>query len=536
MLALVPASAPAAIRYTTPTGSGLACSQASPCSLTQGVTGAAAGDEVRLTADEYYLNTTLTANVANLTISGPPGRYAPADFRAFIFFRTQAQGAPAGFDNQPKIVANQDRLNLSRLSIVGQAGTTSLINALNVDFLTLDRVSISDDDSAFSVTAQDASVVNSVVRHQSTVPGGGTAMNVTGAITGSTITSSTGNAIVNNDNYHDPLFGDYCALQVLNTISVGLVSNLRTVNTGSACDPNISYNYSWIPAAAAYGGGGIFASGFISAGANNLADSPPALSSPLGGGIELALGSPAINSGCGGSCGIEDFYGRPRPIGSGNDIGATETILPPTISAVSVGTVTSSSAPVSATVNPNGGATTYNFQIRKTGTSDWGSFDGATTGEGAAAQPVTGTANPLDASTDYEVRIVGANSAGEVASSPVAFRTPAAPAPTLSLTVSSLKAKVGKKGLYFTSRATVNAAGSLSQTATTGSGKKTKTWCRTMTTARAAATYSLKCNLGSKGRRYLKKRSLVLTVKTTLKAATGASVTDARKLKIKRKR
>ncbi|MFM9127320.1 MAG: choice-of-anchor Q domain-containing protein, partial [Solirubrobacterales bacterium] len=420
-IALTPASATAAIRYTTPTGSGLACAQASPCSLTQGVTGRGSGDEVRLTADEYYLNTTLTANVANLTISGPPGRYAPADFRAFIFFRTEAQGAPAGFDNQPKIVANQDRLNLSRLSIVGQAGTTSLINALNVDFLTLDRVSISDDDSAFSVTAQDASVVNSVVRHQSTVPGGGTAMNVTGAITGSTITSSTGNAIVNNDNYHDPAFGDYCDLQVLNTISVGSASNLRTVNTGSACDPNISYNYSWIPAAAAYGGGGIFASGFISAGANNLADSPPALSSPLGGGIELALGSPAINSGCGGSCGIEDFYGRPRPIGSGNDIGATETILPPTVSTVSVGTVTSSSAPVSATVNPNGGATTYNFQLRKAGTSEWGSFDGATTGDGATAQSVSGTANPLDASTDYEVRIVGANSAGEVASSPVAF-------------------------------------------------------------------------------------------------------------------
>ncbi|MFM9126254.1 MAG: hypothetical protein ACKOTA_01545, partial [Solirubrobacterales bacterium] len=119
------------------------------------------------------------------------------------------------------------------------------------------------------------------------------------------------------------------------------------------------------------------------------------------------------------------------------------------------------------------------------------------------------------------------------------LRTPAAPAPpgpTLSLTVSSLKAKVARKSAYFTSRATVSEAGSLAQTATTGSGKKTKTWCRTMTTARTAATYSLKCNLGSKGRKYLKKRSLTLTVKTTLRAATGTSVTDTRKLKIKRKR
>ena len=96
--------------------------------------------------------------------------------------------------------------------------------------------------------------------------------------------------------------------------------------------------------------------------------------------------------------------------------------------------------------------------------------------------------------------------------------------------------KVGKKGAYFTSRVAVNTAGSLAQSATTGSGKKTKTWCRTMTTARTAATYSLKCNLGSKGRRYLRKRSLTLTVRTTLKAASGASATNTSKLTIKRKR
>lgn len=106
---------------------------------------------------------------------------------------------------------------------------------------------------------------------------------------------------------------------------------------------------------------------------------------------------------------------------------------------------------------------------------------------------------------------------------------------TPSLEVGALKVKVGKKGAYFTSRATVNTAGSLAQVATTGSRKK-KTWCRTMTTARTAATYSLKCNLGSKGRRYLKKRSLALTVTTTLRAATGTSATNTRRLKIKRKR
>ncbi|MBU3673513.1 MAG: fibronectin type III domain-containing protein [Solirubrobacteraceae bacterium] len=541
-LALVPASASAAIRYTTPTGSGSACSQASPCSLTQGVSGASAGDEVRLTADEYYLDSTLTANVANLTISGPPGVYAPSDSRAFIFFRTEAQGAPAGFDNDPKIRANQDNLTLSRLSIVGQAGSTSLINAINSDNLALERVLVFDDDSAFTVTAQDASVTNSVIRHTSSAIGGGTAMNVTGSITGSTITSATGNAIVNNNNFHDsnPPYFDYCNLLILNTISVGALTNLRTSDTGSSgCYPNIAYSYSWIPAAPGYGGGGIAPSGYITAGASNLADSPPALSAPLGGVFVLPPDSPAINAGCGGSCGVEDFYGRPRPIGSGNDIGAYEATLIPEIADGLASNVTSTTAQLSAVVNPNGGQSTYNFQIRRTGTSEWETVSGATLpADTNSFVPVTAEANLLEPETAYQVRIVAINSAGELAADGLAFRTLATPTPTpsASLSVNSVKVKVGKKGAYFTSRVTVNSAGSLAQTATTGSGKKTRTWCRTMTTARTAATYPLKCNLGSKGRRYLKKRSLALTVKTTLRAATGASATNTRKLTIKRRR
>ena len=523
-IALAPATASAAIRYTSPTGSGTACSQASPCSLTDGVGGASAGDEVRLTADQYTLTSQLVISVPNLTISGPPGRYSPSQFQAFMIF----SGAATTVTN---ILVQADGFTLRRASVVGQAGGNFVINSLTNDDMELDRVRVFDGGSAGTVVGQDALITNSVIRQDAgTYP----AVNITGAIIGSTITSATQTAIVNDDAYHDPAFGDYCDLQIINTIAIGAVRNLSTANGASACLPNVSYNYSWIPATAGFGGGGIAPSGFITAGANNLPDSPPALSSPLGGGIELALDSPAINSGCGGSCGTEDFYGRPRPIGAGNDIGATETILPPTVSPVSVGAVTATVAPVSATVNPNGGATTYNFQVRKVGTSDWGSFDGATTDDGASSQPVTGTANPLDPSSDYEVRIVGSNPAGEAASSPVTFRTLALPSPSLS--VSSVKAKVGKKGVYFASRATVSAAGSLGQTATTGSGKKTKTWCRTMTTARTAATYSLKCNLGSKGRRYLKKRSLALTVKTTLRAATGASATNTRKLTIKRKR
>jgi hypothetical protein len=520
---IAPATASAAVRYTAPTGSGSACSEASPCSLPTGVSGASAGDEVRMTADEYSLTSQLEITVPNLTISGPPGRYTPSQFQAFMIF----SGAATTVTN---IRVQADGFTLRRVSVVGQSGAQIVINSRNHDNMELDRVRVFDSGSAGTVVGQDAVIENSVIRQDA---GTYAAVNITGAILGSTIYSSNQTAIINDDAYHTP---PYCSLEILNTIAIGATRNLEVADGGSACTPAVQYAYSWIPAAAGSGGGGIAPSAFITAGEGNLPDNPPALSAPLSGNIALALDSPAINTGCGGSCGIEDFYGRPRPIGAGNDIGATETILPPTLSPLGVGTVDATSAAVSATVNPNGGATTYNFQLRKAGTSDWGSFDGATTGEGTAGETVSGTARPLEPSTAYEVRVLAANSAGETAGGTVTFRTTAGPNPNPSLTVSSLKAKVGKKSAYFTSRAAASAAGSLAQTATTGSGRKTKTWCRTMTTVRRAASYPLKCNLGSKGRRYLKKRSLALTVKTTLRAATGVSVTNTRKLTIKRKR
>jgi hypothetical protein len=55
-------------------------------------------------------------------------------------------------------------------------------------------------------------------------------------------------------------------------------------------------------------------------------------------------------------------------------------------------------------------------------------------------------------------------------------------------------------------------------------------------TTTAASTHTLKCNLGSKGRRALKKSSLKLTLRTTFTPTTAAAVTSERKLTIKRKR
>jgi len=102
--------------------------------------------------------------------------------------------------------------------------------------------------------------------------------------------------------------------------------------------------------------------------------------------------------------------------------------------------------------------------------------------------------------------------------------------------VAGLKAKVSRNGLYLTSSVTVSGAGGISQVATAGSGSRTKTWCRASKTASAAGAQALKCNLGKKGRAYLKKRSLDLNVTTTFTPSSGSAVTKGSTLKVKRKR
>lgn len=110
------------------------------------------------------------------------------------------------------------------------------------------------------------------------------------------------------------------------------------------------------------------------------------------------------------------------------------------------------------------------------------------------------------------------------------------PQPEASLKVSELKVKLGKKTAYLSSVAQVNLAGKISQVATSQKGKKVKTWCKTSKAANASGKYTLKCSLGKKGRKALKKGSLKLTVRTSFTPNSGTAFSDNKKLTIKKKR
>jgi hypothetical protein len=189
-------------------------------------------------------------------------------------------------------------------------------------------------------------------------------------------------------------------------------------------------------------------------------------------------------------------------------------------------------------------------------TVSWTAVTGQISGYTATASPggqscttttTSRTVTGLTAGTTYTFTVTAANEFGSgPASSPSNSVTPAGPTPTPTPTVSvsALKGKVSKKGAYLTSRVTVSGAGRIAQAATTsrrvgkGSKRRTKvtTRCRVSKTVAAAGTYTLKCNLGSKGRKALRKEALRLTVKTTLTPTAGAAVSKQRKLTLKRKR
>ncbi|MBU3691847.1 MAG: hypothetical protein FGM38_07405, partial [Solirubrobacterales bacterium] len=145
----------------------------------------------------------------------------------------------------------------------------------------------------------------------------------------------------------------------------------------------------------------------------------------------------------------------------------------------------------------------------------------------------TCTVTGLTAGTTYSVTVRARNPFGPgPASNPATFVTPRR-TPTVS--VSSVRRKVTRKAVLVTSRVRVSESGRISQRATTGSGRL-KTWCRANKSAGAAGTYALKCNLGRKGRKALRKNSLKLTLRTTFTTGSGVAVSANRKVTIKRKR
>ncbi|MCX6132214.1 MAG: SUMF1/EgtB/PvdO family nonheme iron enzyme [Ignavibacteriales bacterium] len=128
------------------------------------------------------------------------------------------------------------------------------------------------------------------------------------------------------------------------------------------------------------------------------------------------------------------YRGFPEPISSSSDVGfrcvQTESApidqFPPTASTMSVSSVSSNSATVGGSVNPNGLATTAYFEW---GTSSTLSTSSATAtqsiGSGSSAVSLVANLSGLSPNTTYYYRVVGQNRAGVQKGAITSFRTTA---------------------------------------------------------------------------------------------------------------
>lgn len=531
-LSLITGTPPAnasAIRYASHTaadGSGAPCTQAAPCSLHDAVTAASAGDTVQLTADEYYLDTQLDITVDDLTIRGPEGIGEPGSFVAYIFFRDQASGGAPDTASKLRIFANNT--HFERVAITGVAdGAAALVGSGNASKTgqTYDRVLISNRGQGDALVGHEVSVVNSIVQ-QTAAGTAASAAVITGTIMGSTIYSADGTAILVNDNYILP--GTSCSLSIRNTLAWGADANLALDDRGLGCASlAVDYDYSWIPATL---GGGIRTLGASTPVAlpRNLADTPAVFDptdSYLGNWV-LPVNSPAIDAGCSGaSCSDHDYYGRPRPIGTANDIGPMEQSLPPAVTRVRAASITSSDARLTADVTPHGSATTYTLQWRRPG-GEWTTAASGSPTDAFSPAPVTATVT-LSAGTDYETRIVATNDRGTTSSGITAFRST-----DPGITLQELRAKVTKKRARLLSKATVTGAGRITQKATA----RARARCSTAGQVSTAGTYRLTCTLTKKSRAALREAHLRLRVMTRFQPASGAPVSATSRISIPKRR
>jgi len=104
-------------------------------------------------------------------------------------------------------------------------------------------------------------------------------------------------------------------------------------------------------------------------------------------------------------------------------------VTPPTVTTGSATSVTSSSATLNGTVNPNGAETTYYFQYGTTpsyGTTTTSTAAGSSTGSVSASASLTG----LGSDTTYHYRLVAANSGGTTYGADNWFTTTSSPSPS----------------------------------------------------------------------------------------------------------
>ncbi|HEY6191176.1 MAG TPA: YCF48-related protein [Bacteroidota bacterium] len=117
----------------------------------------------------------------------------------------------------------------------------------------------------------------------------------------------------------------------------------------------------------------------------------------------------------------------------------TTSANPPTVATAAAGSVTSSSATLNGTVNPNGALTTAWFEWGTSSTlSSFSSTSGQSVGSGTSASPVSANLTGLSLNTTYYFRVAGQNSGGTQKDAILSFTTGTNPPSVTTMGASSV--------------------------------------------------------------------------------------------------
>lgn len=181
---------------------------------------------------------------------------------------------------------------------------------------------------------------------------------------------------------------------------------------------------------------------------------------------------------------------------------------PPAVTTDGASGVTTTSATLNATVNPNGVDTKYFFEYGTT--EGYGSY--TTTedaGSGTSPIPVSATIGSLAPGTTYYFRIVASSAIGEVFGGPVGFTTEALPpeattsvASEVQQTQAKLNGTVNPKGTdthYYFQYGTTTGYGSSTASTDAGSGMSSVPASATVTGLEPGVTYHYRIVASSRG-------------------------------------
>jgi hypothetical protein len=414
----IPATATAAVRHATPTGTGgEPCLELFPCSLSTAVGGAANGDQVLLASGTYTVTSSLVITTS-ISVEGPASPGLP--FNAKIAYSGPING----------VVVNAPNVALRRLSVepaVGNELSAAVVNG-GIPGAVFDRVNLRSNGGSPALVGQDIVLRDSQVH----TPGlfGLLAAQVTGTITGSTIvagTQPTARAVLARAS-DDPT----ATLTIRNSIlRGGLVDAEADNNVGPAATASIDIDYS------SFDPGQVVATnvdGTVTLGGRNVDAAATLIDAPLGFIPFQRAGSNTIDAGsaaaAAGSAG--DIENDPRVMGSAPDIGADEYLPAPTVTTGVATLVHSTGARLNGLAASGGRGGFCSFEFGTT-TAYGTTLSSGSIAAGPTPQVCFRGASGLVPGTTYHFRVIARNDSGTTNGIDAVFTTPVrAPFPDIT--------------------------------------------------------------------------------------------------------